>query len=173
MTHSPYRYLAIVLAWLVAWATPALSDTYPSQPIRIVVPTPAGGIADLLSRTLANKMGESGKTMVVENRTGGSGVIAADTVAKAAPDGYTLYMGLHQTQAILPHLMAKLPYDPVKDFAPIILIGPRPTFWSCIRRCRRSRRRNSSPMPRPIPARSPMRRPATAAPGISWVSSSG
>src|SRR5262245_10090228 len=128
MMQPRHRCLTIVLAWLVALATPALSDTYPSQPIRIVVPTPAGGIADLLSRTLANKMGESGKTVVVENRTGGSGVIAADAVAKSAPDGYTLYMGLHQTQAILPHLMAKLPYDPVKDFTPIILIGTSPNI---------------------------------------------
>src|SRR5262245_36726413 len=102
MMQPRYRCVAVVLAWVAAWATPAFSETYPSQPIRIVVPTPAGGIADLLSRTLAQKLGESGKTIVVENRTGGSGVIAAETVAKSPPDGYTLYMVLHQTQAILP-----------------------------------------------------------------------
>ena len=123
-----YRCVTVVLAWLATSAAPAFSETYPSQPIRIVVPTPAGGIADLLSRTLAQKLGESGKTVVVENRTGGSGVIAAETVAKSPSDGYTLYMGLHQTQAILPHPMARLPYDPVKDFAPVILIGTSPNI---------------------------------------------
>ena len=128
MTHTPRRCIVLMVAGLGLWAVPAASQTYPSQPIRIVVPTPAGGIADLLSRTLAQKLGEAGKTVVVENRTGASGVIAAEAVAKATPDGYTLYMGLHQTQAILPHLMSKLPYDPVNDFAPVILIGTSPNI---------------------------------------------
>ena len=96
------------------------AQDYPSRPIRIIVPLAAGGMADILARTIAAKITEAtGATVVVENRTGGSGVIGADAVAKSAPDGYTLLMGLHATQAILVHLQ-KLPYDPAKDFAPVI-----------------------------------------------------
>ena len=100
-------------------AGPATAQSYPSQPIKILVATPAGGIADLVGRTLAQKLGEAGKTAVVENRTGGSGAIAADAAAKAPPDGHTLFIAMHQTNAILPNLMTKLAYDPIKDFAPI------------------------------------------------------
>jgi tripartite-type tricarboxylate transporter receptor subunit TctC len=89
----------------------------------LIVPTPPGGIADLVGRTLAQKLSEAGKTAVVENRTGGAGAIAATAVAKAPPDGYTLYIGFHQTQTILPHLMTNLTYDAEKDFAPISLIA--------------------------------------------------
>jgi len=96
------------------------AQDYPSRPIRIIVPLAAGGMADILARTIAAKITEAtGATVVVENRTGGSGVIGADAVAKSSPDGYTLLMGLHATQAILVHLQ-KLPYDPAKDFAPVI-----------------------------------------------------
>jgi tripartite-type tricarboxylate transporter receptor subunit TctC len=96
------------------------AQDYPSRPIRIIVPLAAGGMADILARTIAAKITEAtGATVVVENRTGGSGVIGADAVAKSPPDGYTLLMGLHATQAILVHLQ-KLPYDPAKDFAPVI-----------------------------------------------------
>jgi tripartite-type tricarboxylate transporter receptor subunit TctC len=96
------------------------AQDYPSRPIRIIVPLAAGGMADILARTIAGKISEAtGATVVVENRTGGSGVIGADAVAKSPPDGYTLLMGLHATQAILVHLQ-KLPYDPAKDFAPVI-----------------------------------------------------
>jgi tripartite-type tricarboxylate transporter receptor subunit TctC len=101
----------------------AHAQTYPSQPIKLIVPTPPGGIADLVGRTLAQKLSEAGKTAVVENRTGGAGAIAATAVAKAPPDGYTLYIGFHQTQTILPHLMTNLTYDAEKDFAPISLIA--------------------------------------------------
>ena len=98
----------------------ARAQEYPSRPIRIIVPLAAGGMADILARTIAAKITEAtGATVVVENRTGGSGVIGADAVAKSPPDGHTLLMGLHATQAILVHLQ-KLPYDPTKDFAPVI-----------------------------------------------------
>ena len=117
--------LASVLA--VGLAT-ANAQTYPSRPIKIIVPTPAGGVADLLARTLAQKLSESGKTAIVENRTGGAGVVGADAAAKSPPDGYTAYMGLHQTQSVLPHLMTKLPYDPVKDFASVIHIATSATI---------------------------------------------
>jgi len=101
----------------------AQAQPYPNQPIKLIVATPPGGIADLVGRTLATKLSEAGKPAVVENRTGGAGAIAATAVAKAPPDGYTIYVGFHQTQTILPHLMANLSYDAEKDFAPIILIA--------------------------------------------------
>ncbi len=99
---------------------PAVAQNYPSQPIKIIVATPAGGIADLVGRTFAQKLSEGGKTALVENRTGAGGALAADAAAKAAPDGYTLFVGMHQTNAILPHLISKLSYDPLKDFTPIL-----------------------------------------------------
>jgi tripartite-type tricarboxylate transporter receptor subunit TctC len=105
---------AIAAGFECAWA-----QDYPARTIRIVVPLAAGGMADILARSIAQKITEStGHAVVVEN-TGGSGVIGADAVAKSPADGYTLLMGLHATQAILVHLM-KLPYDPAKDFAPVI-----------------------------------------------------
>jgi tripartite-type tricarboxylate transporter receptor subunit TctC len=97
----------------IAWA-----QAYPSRPIRIVVPLAAGGVADIAGRALAQQIGEDGKTAVVENRTGGGGVIGADFVAKAAADGYTVYVGFHATQTVLPHLQ-RLPYDPENDFLPV------------------------------------------------------
>jgi tripartite-type tricarboxylate transporter receptor subunit TctC len=115
--------IAAVASLIGLFAAPAHAQTYPSQPIKLIVPTPAGGIADLVGRTLAQKLSEAGKTAVVENRTGGAGAIAATAVAKAPTDGYTLYIGFHQTQTILPHLMSNLTYDAEKDFAPVSLIA--------------------------------------------------
>ncbi|MGH6951334.1 MAG: Bug family tripartite tricarboxylate transporter substrate binding protein [Vitreimonas sp.] len=102
------------------------AESYPTKPIKIIVPLAPGGVADIVARALAAKLSESGKTAVVENRTGGGGVIGAEAAAKSPPDGYTLYMGFHTTQSILPHLMANLPYDPAKDFAPIIFLATAP-----------------------------------------------
>ena len=115
---SAWQPIILPLALVALGANSALAQTYPSQPIKIIVATAAGGIADLAARTLAQKLGESGKTVLVENRTGGAGAIAADAVAKAPPDGYTLFVGMHSTNTILQH-MTKLPYDGIKDFAPI------------------------------------------------------
>ncbi len=151
----------------------AAAQTYPSQPIKIIVATAAGGIADLAARTLAQKLGESGKTALVENRTGGAGAIAAEAVAKAPPDGYTLFVGMHSTNAILQHMVAKLSYDGIKDFAPITNVarlGQHPGGPSG--RAGDARCASSSPMPRPIPASSPTPRKATAPPGTSWASNS-
>ena len=123
MSKTSVGIIAAVASLIGLFAAPAHAQTYPSQPIKLIVPTPAGGIADLVGRTLAQKLSEAGKTAVVENRTGGAGAIAATAVAKAPPDGYTLYIGFHQTQTILPHLMTNLTYDAEKDFAPISLIA--------------------------------------------------
>lgn len=96
---------------------------FPARTIRIVVPFPPGGVTDRLARMVAQKMQEHwGQPAVVENRPGASGMIAAEAVAKSAPDGYTLMMGHIGTHAINVSLFSKLPYDPVKDFAPVSLL---------------------------------------------------
>ena len=108
-------------------ATQVRADTFPQQPIRIIVPTQSGGMADILSRVFAQKLKErTNATVVVENKTGANGVLAADLVAKSTPDGYTIYIGFQGTQSVLPHLDPRLPYDPAKDFAPIILVATAP-----------------------------------------------
>jgi tripartite-type tricarboxylate transporter receptor subunit TctC len=91
------------------------------------VPAAPGGIGDMLPRIVAQKLGEAGVTMVVENRTGGAGVVAAEAVAKAPPDGYLLLLGNQGQLAVRPHL-AKLPYDSIKDFAPVLLMVTVPNI---------------------------------------------
>jgi tripartite-type tricarboxylate transporter receptor subunit TctC len=115
------RCLAIFL--LLALAAGAAAQPYPAKPIRLVVPFPAGGIADIYGRLIGARVTEAwGQPVVVENRTGAGGNIGADLVAKAAPDGYTLVMGSIGTHAVNVSLFSKLPYDPVRDFAPIALV---------------------------------------------------
>jgi tripartite-type tricarboxylate transporter receptor subunit TctC len=93
---------------------------YPNRPLRLVVTVPPGGAADFIARLVGGKLAESfGQSVVVENKPGASGTIAADAVAKAPPDGYTLLQNSITTHGIGPHLFASLPYDPVKDFAPV------------------------------------------------------
>jgi len=101
--------------------------TFPSKPIRIVVPFPPGGTTDILARAAAQKMTEAWKEqVVVDNRPGAGGNIGAELVAKASADGYTMLMGTVGTHAINPSLYAKMPYDHVKDFAPVILVASVP-----------------------------------------------
>ena len=120
------RCLAALVAVVVA-AAPVSAQDYPAKPIRVIVPTTPGGMADILARHFAQKFGEkTSQPIIVENKTGAGGVIAADYVAKAAPDGYTLYVGFHATNAILPTLDPKLPYNAAKDFAPIIHMANLP-----------------------------------------------
>jgi tripartite-type tricarboxylate transporter receptor subunit TctC len=120
------RCLTALLA-LVAFVAPAAAQDYPSKPIRVIVPTAPGGMADILARYYAQKFGEKIKQpVIVENKTGAGGVIAADFVAKSPADGYMIYLGFHATNAILPTLDPKLPYNAAKDFAPIIHIANLP-----------------------------------------------
>lgn len=98
----------------------AQSGAYPSKPMRWVIPYAAGGGTDSIARPVAQKLGEVlGQTIVYENKGGGGGVIAAELVAKAVPDGYTFLVGAGNTQVVASSLNPKLPYDPIKDFAPI------------------------------------------------------
>ncbi len=119
------RALAAACIVSAALSTAATAQQYPSQPIKIIVSLAPGGVADITARAFAAKLGEAGVTAVVENRTGAGGAIGADAAAKSAPDGYTIYMGFHATQSILPHL-TKLPYDPARDFLPIAFVATSP-----------------------------------------------
>ena len=110
-------YLALLLAGCMgsAWA-----QSYPSKPIRMVVPYPAGGAADITARVLGQKMSESmGVPILVDNKPGANGMIGTDAVAKALPDGYTLLLDASGPLVVNPALYAKVPYDPVKDLMPI------------------------------------------------------
>ncbi|MEO8133936.1 MAG: tripartite tricarboxylate transporter substrate binding protein [Betaproteobacteria bacterium] len=105
----------------------ALGQAYPNKPIRLVVPFPPGGPIDLVARAIGQKLQETwGQPVVVENKPGAGGNIGIDFVAKAAPDGYTLGMGALSTHAVNPHLYSKMPYDALKDFAPVTLVAITP-----------------------------------------------
>jgi tripartite-type tricarboxylate transporter receptor subunit TctC len=105
---------------LIAWTGDVHAQSYPSKPIRLVVPYVAGGSADITARTLAQKLSESlGVQVLVDNRPGANGMIGTDSVAKAAPDGYTLLLVASGPIVVNPSLYPKVPYDPVKDLAPI------------------------------------------------------
>ena len=113
-------------ASLVA-AADAAAQGFPSRPVRLVVPFPPGGPLDIVGRAIAQKLGEAwGQSVVVDNRPGAGGNIGAELVAKSAPDGYTVLMGALSTHAVNPSLYAKMPYDAVKDFAPITLVAITP-----------------------------------------------
>jgi tripartite-type tricarboxylate transporter receptor subunit TctC len=112
---------------LAGVAPAALAQAYPSKMIRFVVPYPPGGPLDAIARLLAEKMREGlGQQVIVDNKPGAGGNIGADAVAKSAPDGYTIVMGAVATHAINPSLYAKMPYDPVRDFAPVSLVASVP-----------------------------------------------
>ena len=105
---------------MVAFAASALAQQYPAKPIRIIVPYPAGGGIDIMSRQIAQHLAlRFNGSVVVENKPGAGTLVAAETVARAAPDGHTLMVTTDATLTINPHLYAKLPYDPVKDFVPV------------------------------------------------------
>lgn len=122
------RLAAWLLAPLLAAAlTCAQAAEYPSKPIRLVVPFPAGGTTDVLGRLLAQQLTTRlGQQIIVDNRPGAAGGIGADVVAKSAGDGYTLLLGAVSTHSINPSLYARLSYDAVKDFVPISLVGTLP-----------------------------------------------
>ena len=132
MLSSPLRLVAQTLAITFAFVlgilpADALAQSYPSRPVRLVVPFPAGGTTDILARAMAEKLsGALGQQFVVDNRPGAGGNIGSDIVAKSQPDGYTLLMGTVGTHAINPSLYPKMPYDHVKDFVPVVLVAGVP-----------------------------------------------
>ncbi len=112
--------LTFAVTFAMTTASPVQAQPYPTKPIRIVVPYPAGGGIDVMSRLIAQRLAARfGQAVVVENKPGAGTLVAAETVARAAPDGSTLMITTDATITINPHLYAKLPYDAAKDFAPI------------------------------------------------------
>lgn len=112
------KYHAVAL--LCAAPLLAIGQSYPTKPIRFIVPFPAGGAGDLVIRALAQKMSENwGQAVVLDNRSGASGALGLQIAARAAPDGHTLALGTASTHSINPALHRDLPYDPIKDFTPI------------------------------------------------------
>jgi tripartite-type tricarboxylate transporter receptor subunit TctC len=124
------RHLLAILgatAFALLPAKFASAEGYPTKPIRMLVPYPAGGSFDIFARVIAQKLSAAfDKQVVVDNRGGASGIIAAELAARAAPDGYTLLFGGAGTLSIQPAMHAKLPYDPLKDFAPVSMVATAP-----------------------------------------------
>ena len=116
---TPLRLALAIAAALALGTASAWAQPYPNKPVRIVVPFAAGGAVDVLARLIGNKLGEHlGQTVVIENRSGAGGNLAADIVAKSAPDGYTIFQTTNGL-AISPSLYRTLPFDVHKDFTPI------------------------------------------------------
>src|SRR5436190_17471738 len=118
------RFLRAALALLaVLLPCAATAQAWPAKPVRIVVAYPAGGAIDGMARQLAERLGAAwGQPVVVENKPGANTIVAADAVAKSAPDGYTVLMTTDATFSINPHLYARLPFDPQRDFAPVTML---------------------------------------------------
>ncbi len=105
------------------------AQNYPDKSVRVVVPFPPGGAADIVGRAITQKLTDAlGRSFVVDNRSGAGGVLGADLVAHAVPDGYTLLFASSSAMSVNPHIMKKPPYDPLRDFAPVVLIGHTPNL---------------------------------------------
>jgi len=125
-----FRLLSIALASAMVAVTAIAQtgdDGWPERPVRLVVPFPAGSSTDIIARIVAQKLSHRlGQQIVIETRAGASGNIGADAVAKAAPEGYTMGIATASTHAVTASLSTNLPYDPIKDFAPVAMIGSQP-----------------------------------------------
>src|SRR3954447_9045938 len=134
MSIKPGDLLQALLLTAVMVLAPAISraqDTWPTRPIQLVVPVPPGGAADFIARTVGAKLADAlGQPVVINNQGGAGGTIASRGVAKAEPDGYTLLLNSITTHGIGPHLYATLPYDPVTDFVPVILLAKLPLIMT-------------------------------------------
>ena len=118
-----------VLSCAVLLSSAVCAQTYPDKSVRVVVPFPPGGAADIVGRAITQKLTDAlGKSFLVDNRSGAGGVLGADLAAHAAPDGYTLLFASSSSLSVSPHIMSKPPYDPLRDFAPVVLIGHTPNL---------------------------------------------
>ena len=127
--HALQVFAAIVLTTVLASTAVRARDDYPSRPVQMIIPFAAGGPTDIVGRVMGAKMGELlGRQFVVENKTGAGGNIGAEAVARAAPDGYTILMATVSTNAINPGVYKHIPYDAVRDFAPLGRVGVTPTL---------------------------------------------
>ena len=161
------RLFAAAIFALLA-AAPAAAQDYPAHVIKLVIAFPPGGPTDFVGRLLADKLKDLlGQSVIIENKPGAAGAIGAESVAKAAPDGYTLFLTTSGAVAITPHLHADTPYDPVRDFAPISRSSASPPRWWCGRTSAPIRPRISSRWRRRSPPPSRSRRPASVARRIS------
>ena len=123
--HVACRF-ALALFGLGIAATHAAAQTYPSRAVRFIVPAPPGGGADILARTLGQRLGETwGQQFVIDNRAGAGGIVGTELAANALPDGHTIVM-VYTSHAINPGLHRKLPYDSLKDFAPVAMVAQIP-----------------------------------------------
>jgi tripartite-type tricarboxylate transporter receptor subunit TctC len=122
------KYISpIIVTFLFILSGSVLADAYPNRPVKVIVPFAAGGGADIVARAVFQKVSaQIGQPFVIENKGSAGGIMGSDTVAKAAPDGYTLLLGQTGPNAINPALFTKIPYDPIKDFAPIIQLTSYP-----------------------------------------------
>jgi tripartite-type tricarboxylate transporter receptor subunit TctC len=127
-TLTSLAALAVALPTLLqSWS--AQAQTYPTKPIRLIVPFPAGGATDILARALSNKLGEKlSQSIVVENRPGAGGTIGSDAAAKAAADGYTLLLATSSTHSIGPAINPKIPYNAFEDFTPLGYVASSPNL---------------------------------------------
>jgi tripartite-type tricarboxylate transporter receptor subunit TctC len=124
MTRLPRVLLGVLV---IASSSTALAQSFPSKPLRFIVPFPPGGSADILARTIGQKMSEGlGQSVVIDNRPGAGTAIGAEATAKSAADGYTIMIGTVSSHAINPSLNAKLAYDPIRDFTPISPVASIP-----------------------------------------------
>jgi tripartite-type tricarboxylate transporter receptor subunit TctC len=127
MPFFPHLIRAVVVAVLLALAGGVAAQAWPNRPIRMIAVFSAGSSVDIMARTIAPPLGELlGQSVVVENKGGAGGNIGVDAIAKAAPDGYTIGIGTTGPLAINPHLMAKMPYDALRDIAPVVLLAVGP-----------------------------------------------
>ena len=139
MPNARARMVLFAVSILVAGGPARAQDAYPSKPVRMIVPFPPGGPADLIARVMAQKLSEEfGKQFYIENHSGAGGNIGAGVAAHAPADGYSLIVN-SQATVINPSLYKSLPYDPVKDFIAVTRIATTPNVSWCTRRCRRRR----------------------------------
>ncbi len=116
----PCAWVLTTISVLAPHAAAQPSPAFPAKPLRIIAPFPPGSVADILARPIAQKMNETwGQPVIVDNRTGAAGNVGSELVAKAPPDGYTLLLGTIGTHAVNAALYARMPFHPLKDFAPI------------------------------------------------------
>jgi tripartite-type tricarboxylate transporter receptor subunit TctC len=127
---SATRWVLVLLASVGATQATAQQSVYPNRAIRWIVPLPPGGGADIVARTVADRLSKNlGQQIIVDNRAGGGTVIGAELAARSAPDGYTWLLGTATTHAINASIVKRLPYDPIKDFAPVSLVAILPQVF--------------------------------------------
>ena len=130
-----FKAITAALIWIAAFGGSTSADTWPQRYVRIIVPFSAGGAADVVTRIVAARIAENlGKSIVVENRTGGNGNIGTEAVARSEPDGYTFLAGSPGTLAINPHMFAKLPYDALADFVAVSHVATFPQVLAVSRK---------------------------------------